>query len=456
MGQAKLVAAALLVLTACAKESPEEILRATLQNQTSGIVRLPSGRLTISEPLRVLGSARDLEIRGGDESNIVAADDFAGSALIVIEGAKNVTLTEFSLDGNRDALAKPFEMAPPENAFRIWYRLNGILADQVEGLRVEAVAITNVVHFPVLVSRSSKVRIQDVQVTKSGALNAKGRNNLSGGILIEEGTSDFEVRKSNFRSIRGNALWTHSLFTSPQLHDGAFLDNTFERIGRDAIQVGHARRVRVEGNTGRDIGYPVEVVDVENGGTPVVIDTAGDVDGSRYLNNRFEEINGKCMDLDGFHDGIISGNTCTNRKAIVEYPYGHFGIVMNNSNPSTHSNNIEISGNTIDGAKYGGLFLIGSENRIIDNRFLNLNLAHCNESSPTCIYKADEPAMLETGIYLGSGGARTEEAQTNVVRNNTISGYKMSTRCIHAAPGVKISSNMVKDNICKDSTADVH
>ena len=118
-----------------------------------------------------------------------------GSALLVIEGAKSVHLADFSIDGNRGQLAKPFEMAPPENAFRIWYPLNGILADQVEGLRIERIDITSVVHFPILISRSSSVRIQDVNVTNSGALNAKGRNNLSGGILLEEGTSDFEVKK---------------------------------------------------------------------------------------------------------------------------------------------------------------------------------------------------------------------------------------------------------------------
>jgi hypothetical protein len=448
--EAKLALAAFLVLTACTKESPEAVLRVALRNQTSGIVRLPSGRLTISEPLRVSASARDLEIRGDHESTIAAADDFSGPALIVIEGAKNISLAGFALDGNRDRLAKPFEMAPPENAFRIWYSLNGILADQIEGLRVESVRITNVVHFPVLVSRSSKVRVQDVQVTNSGALNAKGRNNLSGGILIEEGTSDFEVRSSEFMNIRGNALWTHSLFTSPQVSNGTFAENKFEIIGRDAIQVGHAKHVSVEHNTGREIGFPFEIVDVENGGTPVGVDTAGDVEDSQYTRNHFDEVNGKCMDLDGFHDGAVTGNSCTNRRKADEYPHGHFGIVMNNSNPATHSSNIQLSGNFIDGAKYGGLFVIGSGNRIVDNRFENLNLAKCDDTASACVYKKDEPAMLESGIYLGQGGARQEPAKDNIIRNNTITGYKMSKRCINIAPGVVRSANKIEDNSCRD------
>jgi hypothetical protein len=217
--------------------------------------------------------------------------------------------------------------------------------------------------------------------------------------------------------------------------------------------VGHAKRVNVEGNTGREIGYPFEIVDVENGGTPVAIDTAGDVPGSQYVRNKFDEVNGKCIDLDGFHDGIVLENSCINRHTAADYPHGHYGIVMNNTNPSAHSNNIEINGNLIDGAKYGGLFVMGSDNHISNNRFVNLNLAQCNESSPTCVYKADEPQMLQSGIYIGRGVARTEEAKGNVIRGNTVTGHKMATRCINASPRVRAGANSIESNTCQDLIA---
>jgi hypothetical protein len=452
VGQTKLVlaAAASFLLISCTTESPEAVLRATLASQTVGMIRLPPGDLVISEPLRVSASARDLEIQGDGGSRIVAADDFKGAALVIIEGAIGVVLSDFSIDGNRGKLAKPFEMAPPENAFRNWYATNGILADQVEGLRMERLSITNVVHFAVLVSRSSGVRLQEIQVANSGALNAKGRNNLSGGILLEEGTTDFEVKKSTFSKIRGNGLWTHSLLTSPQLSGGAFIENTFDSIGRDAIQVGHAKHVNVERNTGREIGYPFDIVDVENGGTPVAIDTSGDVEGSQYIGNHFDEVNGKCIDLDGFHDGAVTSNSCTNRHSAEDYPHGHFGIVMNNTNAATHSANIDLTGNLIDGAKYGGLFVIGSGNHIVSNRFENLNLSHCNAGSHDCIYKPDEPEILESGIYIGSGGERKEEAKGNVIRNNTVTGYKMAKHCISLAPQIANSANTIENNVCRD------
>lgn len=443
---------AAMLLAGCERPlSVEAAFRESLSKQSMGMVRLPAGDLVISEPIRIPSGAMEMEIRGEGNSRVIASKDFKGTALFIVEKGKNILFADFAIDGSRDALASPLEMAPPENAFRVWYPNNGILADQVEGLRIERVVFQNVVNFPVLISRSTAVRIREVRVENSGSLNAKGRNNLTGGILLEEGTADFEVQKSSFKNIRGNGLWTHSLLSSPQLLDGAFLENTFEQIGRDAIQVGHAKRVRVEANTGREIGFPVEIVDVENGGTPVVIDTAGDVEGSQYTRNRFYEINGKCIDLDGFHDGVVLDNTCINRMEAAAYPNGHFGIVMNNSNPNAHSSNIELSGNLIDGAKYGGLFLMGSNNRVTNNRFVNLNLAGCNESSPSCIYKADEPHMLEAGIYVGRGVARLEEAKGNLIRNNTITGHKMAARCVVLGPGVAPEAAKVEMNICQDN-----
>jgi hypothetical protein len=141
-----------------------------------------------------------------------------------------------------------------------------------------------------------------------------------------------------------------------------------------------------------------------------------------------------------------------NRKAADQYPFGHFGIVMNNTDPRVRSQNIEIEGNRFEGMKFGGLFLMGSGHRVIGNQFLNLNTAGCNESMPqiACVYKIDEPEMLETGIYLGRGVARMEETQGNIVRDNKISGHKMAKRCIHQGPGVDPKSNIIERNDCAD------
>jgi hypothetical protein len=446
------VGALFFTVTLAACSTPEASLRYGLANQTTGVIHLPAGVVEISSELKIAPQAHDLEIVGS-RTVLKASDGFRGRAIISAEGAQRIRLRDFSVDGNRAALAKPFAMAPPENAFRVWYPNNGLLFDRVEGLEISDVHFANVVNFPILASRSSDIKISHLQVEDSGSNNQLGRNNLSGGVLIEEGSSRFEIRDSVFRRISGNALWTHSLFTSPRLQDGIFANNEFDTIGRDAIQVGHASRVRVEDNRGSNIGYPVKAVDVENGGIPVAIDTSGNVDSSVYARNRFEEVDGKCFDLDGFHDGQVRDNQCVNHKRAEDYPFGHFGIVMNNTDPNVRSQNIEISANLIEGMKFGGLFLMGGGHSIVNNQFLNLNAAGCNESAARfgCIYKADEPEMLDSGIYLGRGVARLEETRGNVIRDNRISGHGMAKRCIQAGPGVSLGANRIEHNECRDS-----
>lgn len=443
------------LILACAGcgSTPESRLRATLAAQTTGVIHLPAAVIEVSSELRLAQDAHDLEIVGAG-TLFKVANDFKGRAVFVAEGARGIRFRDFSIDGNRVAFDQPREMAPPENAFRIFYSNNGILLDRVEGVEISQVRFSAIPCFAVIASRSSGIRIKGVLVEDSGTRNAKQRNNTTGGIVIEEGSFDFEVRDSRFARIRGNALWTHSLYTSPRLRDGFFARNRFDEIGRDAIEVGAGSRVRVEDNTGGHIGYPPEAVDVENLGTPVAMDTAGNVDHSTYARNTFEEVDGECIDLDGFHDGSILENKCTNRGSPESYPYGHFGIVMNNTDPNVRSQNIEIRGNTIDGTKFGGLFLMGSGHQVTGNSFLHLNTAGCNENAKRfgCIYKQDEPKMLESGIYLSQGVARLEPVRRNVIRRNRISGHKMGSRCIAAGPGVKLGENSIGANACEDYT----
>ena len=145
-----------LLLTGCA--SPEARLRKQLASQTTGIIRLPQGTIEISSELKLAPGAHDLEIVG-NETRLKAADNFKGRAVLVIENVERIHLHYLEIDGNRAKLAKPLEMAPPENAFRVWYPDNGLLVNKVAGLQTERLTIVNVVNFPILVSQSSNVRI---------------------------------------------------------------------------------------------------------------------------------------------------------------------------------------------------------------------------------------------------------------------------------------------------------
>ena len=440
----KVALAALLFLAGCQRSS-ESALRRRLASQISGTIQLPSGIVEVSSELHLAPGAHDLEIAGSG-TTLKASDEFKGRAILVADGVRNLRLRDVSIDGNRIVFEKALEAAPPERPLREAYVNNGVLLDRVGGAEIANVTLANVANLAMVVSRSSKIRIHQLRVEDSGSLDAHGHSNATGGVAFEDGTSDFEVRSSIFRRIRGNALWTR-----PRVDNGVFAANRFDAIGRDAILIWNGSNMRVEDNTGARIGYPSEMVDAL--GQPAAIATLGDVDHSTYARNQFEDVNGKCLDLDGFHDGIVMRNQCVNRSPVAEYPFGHFGIVVNNTDPAMHPANIELTGNVIDGAKYGGLFLIGAGHRVIGNRFVHLNRIECDADKAGCNYVRDEPKMLESGIYLGRGGAHPAEARGNVIRDNVISGYRMKTRCIAAAPGVSLQANTLAANECSDEAS---
>src|SRR5262249_11341064 len=141
-----------------------------------------------------------------------AGPDFAGSAVIVVDGP-GVRLRDLTIDGNREALEVRADLPPSDVSFARFTRANGVMAVGASDLHVSQVTLRNIAGFAILVSRSSRVTIDRVRVADSGSRATNGCNNTTGGILLEEGTADFRVTASEFRNIRGNGLWTHSLYS---------------------------------------------------------------------------------------------------------------------------------------------------------------------------------------------------------------------------------------------------
>jgi hypothetical protein len=435
--------ALLLTLAACGKDNPVR----NAFSARSGTVDLPSSEVTITAPLRI-ENADGLTIRGNGARLKV---DFNHDAAIVIRNSNNVRLENFTLIGNREAEDRRFGLPPSDQPMARWNKNNGILVEQSTGVTLEKLTVREVVSYPILVNNSRKVTVEQVLVGDSGSLDEKDMNNATGGILFEEGCEDFTVRLCKLRNIRGNGIWTHSLLSSPRNRKGIFEENDLRYIGRDALQAGHAIDLRISGNTGAFIGYPADNVDVLHLANPVAVDTAGNVENSLYAGNQFEEVNGKCIDLDGFHDGEVRGNECVNRRAVAAYPHGHFGIVLNNSNPQMESRNIRILGNRMEGFRFGGIFLIGEGHVVRDNQFRRINLAQCNENPNFgCLYKPDEPDLLQTGIYLGKGAERPAPSRNLTIENNIVQGHKMAARCIGVAPGVVKQASKISGNQCSD------
>jgi hypothetical protein len=419
------IAAAVLLLAAAA---------ALLVNKAPQrrIIRLTQGLIEVHSEMHV---AANSEVAGAG-TVLHAAPDFQGRAIVVVDGP-GVRLRDFTVDGNRDALEVRTGLPPSNVPFSRYTRANGIFAEGVSDLQIERVTFRNIAGFAVLVGRSERVAIDQVRVEDSGSRDSNGRNNTTGGVLLEEATDNFRVTSSAFRNIRGNGVWTHSLYTSPRNVHGLISENRFDTIGRDAIQVGHAVAVRVEENSGRQIGFPADVVDIEHLAVPAALDTAGNVERSVYARNRFEELDGKCIDLDGFHDGEILDNSCVNRSA-AGYPYSQYGIVMNNSNPDMQSRNIHVVGNTIVAPRFGGIFVIGEGHVVARNRLLDLNRSH-----------VEEPELLGSGIFLGLGANRPAPARGNRIEDNEITGYRMAAHCLGFAPGVARDWNTIRGNQCR-------
>jgi Right handed beta helix region len=427
------------------------VFLAALTIPATGIFHLPSGTTEISAELKIPDGAHDLTIAGADKTVLRASSNFRGRAILSCRNCRKVKFSGFAIDGNRAALAKPVPMAKSDKTFAESFSDNAILVEDSSAIELDHVEFTGIAGFALLVNHSRDVLLDHLRVQNSGSVNTLKRNNTTGGILLEEGTTAFVVADSTFENISGNAVWTHSRYGSARNRGGQIRNNQFSEIGRDAIQVGHAVDVEVSGNRGRRIGFPASIVDVENGGTPVGIDTAGNVENSTYEHNSFEEINGKCIDLDGFHDGTVRSNTCVNRGKPEDYPFGHFGIVFNNASVEMHSQNILVEDNELNGMKFGGIFLIGTGHRILRNRLLNIDTAHCNENRTQFGCSAlGAPEVLETGIYLGSHAEHPAPARGNRIEGNTITGWKMKARCIQAAPGVKLSDNTIQGNTCTD------
>jgi hypothetical protein len=392
----------------------------------TGVFRLPGGMVEVSHEVALPLGAHDLEISGAG-TTIRAARDFRGRAIFTSKGGARIRFRNFTIDGNRDALERRQELPGSATPFLAFTANNGILIEGGGDIAVSGVNFRGVAGFSILVSGSKQVRIEQVQIEDSGSRNAAGKNNTTGGILLEEGSSDFQVTRCGLKNILGNGIWTHSLYTSARNADGLIAGNLFNGIARDAIQVGHATRMKVQYNSGSRIGYPESFVNA----IPVAIDTAGNVDGSVYLGNEFAQINGKCIDLDGFHDGEVRENKCVDQA--------NFGIVMNNTNPDMQSKGVTIERNLIDGGQYGGIFVIGGPNRILGNQLRRLNLSHSTDG------------LLRSGIYLGRGAERPAVAQGNVIEANEVTGFGMGKDCIGADPAVAVGANRIGRNWCRDS-----
>ena len=389
-------ALALLILSTlpllAQQPNPEALLRTALQTKT-GAVTLPGGIIEISREITLPSDAHDLDIRGA-ETTIKASSTFRGRALLILPAGKNIKIHDLLLDGNRDAFPQPVAPPPPSAMLSRVVANNGIISEGVTGLEIAQVRATQFAGFPILINGGRTVSIHDVEITDSGSLDANGHNNGTGGVVLEEGVADFDIMRSLIGKIRGNGIWIRSIGGTAS--EGRIADNEFAIVARAAIELNHATGITIDNNTGHMIGFPGEEVLIGGTALPTGIATTGAVDHSTIHANDFDQVAGRCLSLDGFSNGVVTGNGCS------------------------------------DGL-FNGILIRGTGNRIIGNRLSGLNSSH-----------RDSPESLRTGIYLAGGSSG------NTLDGNEISGFGMAQHCIG---GPSLAANTIVKNSCSDGTS---
>lgn len=270
-----LSALALMVLSAFGAETPEAVLRKALTAKT-GTVTLPPGVIEISREMVIPADAHDLLVRAKG-TTLKASAAFRGRALLYIAGGLNIRVEDLSLDGSRDAVGRMASLPPSGTMYSRGVANNGIVAEGVTGLEIARVKARNVAGFAVLVNGGLGAKLSEIEVTDSGGYNAQHRNNGAGGIALEEGLADFDVRRCLIGGIRGSAI------TLRNVKRGVIQENELNVLARDAVTADHVSSVIIRNNRSREIGYPTS-----------------EFDGSAV-----------CFRLTASSDNLIEANTCT-------------------------------------------------------------------------------------------------------------------------------------------------
>jgi hypothetical protein len=387
----------LAALPLLAQQTPEAQLRTALQTKT-GAVTLPAGIIEISREITIPADAHDLNITGPN-TTIKAASTFRGRALLILPAGKNIAIRDLSLDGNRAAFPEPLGPPPPTAMLSRVVANSGIVAEGIQGLEITGLKATQIAGFPILINGGHNIHIRDAVITDSGTLDPAGHNNGSGGIVLEEGVTDFEITHALIGKIRGNGVWIRSATSGASstatatAARGVISDSEFTILARAAIELSHATAITIENNTGHMIGFPGEEAVTSGAVLPTAISTSGSVDHVAIRNNSFDQIAGRCLTLEGFSDGEVTGNTCAEDL-------------------------------------FNAFVIRGTANHITGNHLTGLNHAH-----------RDQPESLRAGIYLAVG------ASGNTLDGNDISGYGMAQHCV-GGPGV--DANKVTKNLCSD------
>ncbi len=209
----------------------------------------------------------------------------------------------------------------------------------------------------------------------------------------------FTVEDSLFERISGHAIWGHGYGFDTLNEDITVRRNRFRDIGMDGVLVANTVKAKVEENEFHRIGYVAERKssrprpawypglrpDGADNIPAVAIDTSGLVRHSTYRNNSMVNVNGHCIDLDGFTQGVVSGNTMRVSGREDAWTYvndrvaefgghrqGNFtkGINLSNTAAAALTEEVRIEGNTLINMGGFAIALNDSQRCVVTNNHI--------------------------------------------------------------------------------------
>lgn len=400
---------------------------------TGRALRIPAGYVFL------VGAALNLPVNtvlvgDGPDSTIKRGGTIAANKGLLDITGSNVRLVNFTIEGAvtastgftyADFGADPMSTLITANT-SIW-------AHGVRNLVIDGVTISHSGGYAVLLDASS-ANVNDVSITNCRFVNNrphlfgtssgdKNYGSWTGGIFgrgdgASFGVDNIEISGCLFSRGTGNQIWMH-LPAFGRLHTNwGVYDCTFEDIGRDCVLYGGLINGVVDGCTLRRVGY---ISTADSGSTTpkylannwaVGIDTSGLAINCAYTNNSLTSIYGGCFDLDGFSQGVLSGNVCRTPES-GEVDYTEDAI----ASWTTVSYGINL-GDTSNNAGGKGVLVVG-------NRFKNLGAGairlYAWQDGFCTGNLIDHPAAAPIApLTTGPGGAGANQGSgNNVITGNT-------------------------------------
>jgi len=401
-------------------------IQTALTANTGSVVVLPKG--TYKTTTKITVPTGTSLIGWGVASRINRAGTIAaGNGWFDLNGASNVVLSNFMLDGGVTSptgvdyvtVTDPLQTNLSQNSTFWVHGGSNILFDHLLVQHTGGYAVI----LDATSASISNVKIQNSTFQDNRPFTFGTGSDLTygawpGGILWRSnGTStniqDLQIYNNWFQRISGNAIWGNAGALSLLNKVVKVTDNQFQDIGLDGIQLGPVDGAVIAANGFLRNGY-VSLSDGAEGSPkwfnalvsgvptsipPLAIDSTGYVLDWSITGNSVVMHNGGCIDIDGAGTGTVTGNTCSiPQPGDPQYANSSpstwgpavgpgistpgqnymYGVNTGNSNGQTiAASNISIVGNTFYGQGGGAVRGYAAKNVIVRDNVI---------TSPSVVY----------------------------------------------------------------------